>query len=206
MFHYESILRHTLTRWPVERRSGTNDNRLCRCSPTDASAPGLNGDGRADLGRVTKLLLLLLVRFATFLSAILSGMWAEWLPFSLNCYVKHACACVCVWRAIKSVPESSVFLFFFSLRLSLWVGGRPAWASSVKLTTFPLSSSPTEFPRQDDICALREKEGVSLKLFSLRLGRCWDASLAADSPVLWSASTWCSAAPFASRNKTLRAA
>lgn len=181
-----------------------------RCSPTDGSVADVNSDGRADLGHVTKLLLLLfllLVRFATFLSAILSGMWAEWLPFSLNRYVKHACACVCVaWLNLCLNPAG----FFFSLFAAELVSGWPRCpgpfcALSLILS---LSSSPAEFPGQNDICALRgkKKRRGEFKVPSLHFWRCWDASPATDSPVLWSASAWCSAAAFASCNKTLDAA
>lgn len=141
-----------------------NSGWLHRCSPTDGSAPGLNSDGGADLGRVTKLLLLLLVRFATFLSAILSGMWAEWLLFSLNRYVKHACVCV-AWLNLCLNPAG--FFFFFAAELvSGWAGCSGLFCSLNFILS--LSSSPTEFPVQNDICALRERkkeeEGVSLKL------------------------------------------
>lgn len=82
------------------------------------------------------------VRFPTFMSEICSGMWEEWLPFSLNWYAKYAS----VWYVIRFVLKPSLFLCSWACE---WVNSFGHLV--ICKPNSSLCLSPTDW--WDDLCA-----------------------------------------------------
>lgn len=121
---------------------------------------------------------LLSLRFPTFISQICSGMWVEWLPFSLNWYVKHAS----VWYVIKFVLKPSLVTLQLSLRV-----GELLWP----LVICKLKLSLSLFYRLMATWSVCWYKSELLLFFPPVV-----ESLVDDSLVLWSASMWCTARIF----------
>lgn len=100
-----------------------------------------------------------LVRFATFLWQICSGMWVEWLPFSLKRYAKHASVCG-RWLNLCLNPWSE----------SGWAGGICGLSDS-------LSFCPPADAPENSSCALRDQWGWAPD--------CWPSQRWIASDVSW---------------------